>query len=312
MTLTQLEYLTAIANYRSFGEAAKHCFVSQPSLSIQIKKLEEELGVIVFDRSKKPLLVTEVGQIIIDQAREVLRETKKINQLVKMQEDRIEGRLHIGIIPTLSPYLTPLFIKNFIQKYPDIDIIIEELISEEIIDKLNSDLLDVGLLATPLLEPSLVEIPLFYELFVLYISTLHPLNDKTKIDFEDLDYDDLWILKRGHCFRNQSINICGERFEENESRLRFETGSLETLRLIVEQEFGYTLLPELATLQMSEQQMQHVKFFKNPQPVREISLVRHRSYIKSKIVNLLEEEIISAIPTILTNKDRGKRIDWKV
>ena len=312
MTLTQLEYLIAIANYKGFGEAAKHCFVSQPSLSIQIKKLEEELGIIIFDRSKKPLLVTEVGQIVVDQAREVLREAKKIGDLVQIQEDKLEGCLHIGIIPTLSPYLTPLFIKNFIQKYPNIDILIEELISEEIIDKLNNDLLDVGILATPLLEPSLVEMPLFYELFVLYISTLHPLNNKSKIDFEDLDYDELWLLKRGHCFRNQSINICGQRYEENESRLRFESGSLETLRLIVEQEFGYTLLPELATLQMSDKQMQHVKYFKNPQPVREISLVRHRSFIKSKLVQLLKDELLQAIPEILTNKDRGKRVGWKV
>ncbi len=310
MTITQLEYLVAVDTYKSFAQAAKHCFVTQPTLSMQIKKIEEELNILVFDRSKKPILTTDIGRQIIDQARITLQEARRIKELIQFQKDDVKGELRIGIIPTLSPYLLPLFITDFMNKYPDVQLVVEELVSEQIVYKLNNDLLDVGILVTPMAKKSIVEIPIFYEMFVVYLSTTHPLSQKNKIDFKDLDINDMWLLKEGHCFRNQAINICGEAIDESQVQLRFESGSLETLCRIVEKQYGYTLLPELAMLDLDEQKQKYLRHFNNPQPIREISLVIHRSFMKRKLIDLLKTEILLHIPADLKNKNRGKLIHW--
>lgn len=313
MTITQLEYVIAVDTYKNFAEAAKNCYVTQPTLSMQIKKLEEELGILIFDRSKKPVLTTDIGAKLIEQAKMGLRELKKISEIVEDQEESIKGELRIGIIPTLSPYLVPRFIANFVKKYPDIHLIFEELLSDQIADKLNNDLIDVGILVSPLEDKNLVEHPLFYESFVLYISTTHPLTNKVQVNFQDLDIKDMWLLKEGHCFRSQTINICTEQVlrEQHDSSLRFESGSLETLKKIVERDFGYTLLPELALDGMTDRQKKYVKFFKEPEPVREVSLVTHRSYLKKKLIYLLQEEIMSVIPEKLQEQGQRRLITWR-
>ena len=209
MTITQLEYIIAVDTYKNFAEAARHCFVTQPTLSMQIKKIEEELDVLIFDRSKKPVLTTEIGMQIINQARITVQEAYRIKEVIQLQKDEIKGELKIGIIPTLSPYLLPLFVTKFMQKYPEVNLIVEELLSENIIDKLNNDILDVGILVTPINKSSILEIPLFYETFSVYMSTTHPLSEKSNIDFSELDINEMWLLKEGHCFRSQVINICG-------------------------------------------------------------------------------------------------------
>ncbi|MFK8101663.1 MAG: LysR substrate-binding domain-containing protein [Saprospiraceae bacterium] len=310
MTITQLEYLVAVDTYKSFAQAAKHCFVTQPTLSMQIKKIEEELNILVFDRSKKPILTTDIGRQIIDQARITLQEAKRIKELIQFQKDDVKGELRIGIIPTLSPYLLPLFVTDFMNKYPDVQLVVEELVSEQIIYKLNNDLLDVGILVTPMAKKSIIEIPIFYEMFVVYLSTTHPLSQKNKIDFKDLDINDMWLLKEGHCFRNQAINICGEAIDDSQVQLRFESGSLETLCRIVEKQYGYTLLPELAMLDLDEKKLKYLRHFNAPQPIREISLVIHRSFMKRKLIDLLKTEILLHIPEDLKNKNRGKLIHW--
>ena len=310
MTITQLEYLIAVDTYKSFAKAANHCFVTQPTLSMQIKKIEEELEVLVFDRSKKPVLTTDIGRQIIDQARITLQEVRRIKEVIQMQKDEVSGELRIGIIPTLSPYLVPLFITDFMRKFPDVRLVIEELVSEQINYKLNNDQLDVGILVTPLHKKSIIEIPLFYETFVVYMSTTHPLSQKNKIDFKDLDINDMWLLKEGHCFRSQAINICKEELDDNELQLRFESGSLETLCRIVEKQYGYTLLPELAIVDMDEKRQKYLRYFNNPQPIREVSLVIHRSFMKRKLIDLLKIEILSHIPEELKDRNRGKLIHW--
>ncbi|MEM8907427.1 MAG: LysR substrate-binding domain-containing protein [Bacteroidota bacterium] len=312
MTITQLEYLVAVDMHKSFAKAAKRCFVTQPTLSMQIKKVEEELNVLIFDRSKKPVLTTEIGQQIIEQARITIQEAKRINEIVQSQKDDVKGELRIGIIPTLSPYLLPLFVTQFIQKYPEVSLVIQELLSQEIVDKMNNDLLDVGILVTPLNEKSIVEIPLFYESFVVYISTNHPLSAQNKIDFKDLDINEMWLLKEGHCFRSQAVNICGEDQGLNSSNhLRFESGSLETLRRIVEKQFGYTLLPELATMDLGQDRLQYVKTFSKPRPVREVSLVIHRKFMKRRLIELLKTEILDNIPEAIKANKKERIINWK-
>ena len=298
MTLTQLEYLVAVDTYRSFAKAAKHCFVTQPTLSMQIKKVEEELSVLLFDRSKKPVVTTEMGIQVTNQARIILQEAGRIPEIIQNQKDEIKGELHIGIIPTLSPYLLPLFITKFIEKYPEVTLVVEEILSSEIIDKLKNDRLDVGVLVTPLNDRSIIELPIFYEKFFIYMSSKHPLFNQKQIDLKELDVSDMWLLQEGHCFRSQTLNICGEKKNGN-TRLRFESGSLETLKRIVEKQFGFTFLPELATVDMESSSAKYVKSFQKPEPMREVSLITHRSFIKKRLISLLLQEIKTHIPSYL-------------
>lgn len=308
MTLTQLEYLVAVDTHRSFAKAAKHCYVTQPTLSMQIKKVEEELKVLLFDRSKKPVVTTEMGIQVINQARIILQEAGRIPEIIQNQKDEIKGELHVGIIPTLSPYLLPLFITKFIEKYPEVTLVVEEILSSEIIKKLKDDRLDVGILVTPLNEKSIVEFPMFYEKFFIYMSTKHPLFTKEQIHLKELDVSEMWLLQEGHCFRSQTLNICGEKKNEN-TRLRFESGSLETLKRIVEKQFGYTFLPELATIDMEPSRLKFLKSFQDPEPMREVSLITHRSFIKKRLINLLFNEIKAHLPPHLLDKDRGRIVN---
>jgi len=311
MTLTQLEYIIAVYKYKRFAAAAKEIHVTQPTLSMQIKKLEEELEVLIFDRSKKPVVPTGMGETIIEYARTILHKRDELNELVAMNKGEVKGTLRVGIIPTLSPYLLPLFVTDFLEKHPDVELVIEEILSDQIIEKLNRETLDVGILVTPMDERGIEEIPLFYELFVVYTSSKHPLYQKKKIDYGDLDSNNLWLLQEGHCFRNQMINICQDQENNPKSKMRFESGSLETIKRIVEKQYGYTLLPELATLDLTDEEYQHVRHFTNPQPVREVSLIMRRKFVKKKMVDLLKESIIHAVPDILKNENRGQIISWK-
>lgn len=311
MTIIQLKYVVAVDTYRNFALAASKCFITQPTLSMQIQKLEEELGVIIFDRSKRPVLPTPIGEKIILQARTNLRELHKINEIIQEQKDEISGVLKIGIIPTLAPYLLPLFVTKFLDKYPGIHLQIEELLSEQILKKIDQDRLDFAILVTPTKDSRMLEIPLFYEAFVAYIATSHPLSRQTILNLHDLNLDEMLLLREGHCFRNQVVNICPKHGESPpRNRLQFESGSLETLMRIVENHYGYTLLPELATLNFNAKQQTFVKTFYDPKPVREISLVIHRTYLKKQLVELFKKELLTNVPKSLRENSGKNLISW--
>lgn len=311
MTISQLEYIIAVDTHGSFSKAAEKCFVTQPTLSMQIQKLEEELGVTIFDRSKKPVQATPIGEKIIRQTRLNLQGLQQITEIVREEADKISGNLRIGIIPTLAPYLLPLFVMSFLRKHPLVSLSIEEFISEQIIQRLKQNLLDVGLLVTPLEDKSISEIPLFYETFVAYISTNHPLIHNELIDLKSLNIDDMLLLSEGHCFRNQVVNICPENSSsEPVNQLRFESGSLETLKRIIEQNYGYTLLPELAVSNLPEENKKYIKELTHPKPVREVSLVIHRDILKRNLINVLKDHILEKIPEQLQDKNRGRIINW--
>ena len=312
ITLTQLEYIVAVDTFRHFGKAAEHCFITQPTLSMQIKKLEEELGVVIFDRSKQPLIPTDVGMRIIEQSRIILQETEKINNIIKDHKNLISGELKIGIIPTLAPYLLPLFIGNYKRKYPNILIKVEELTTENIVDQLNRDLLDVGVLVTPLKEERINEKPAFYEEMMLYVHENHPLHDKKKVRVRDIAVPEIWLLSDGHCFRHQVINLCSFKGGANEELpFHFEAGSLETLMNIIDKEGGLTLIPELAAVGMSSERLQHVRHFSDMTPLREVSLVYSRHFAKNKLIELLWKEIVASMPRSLLDKDRGTIVEWR-
>lgn len=302
MTITQLEYILAVEKFRHFGKAAKACAVTQPTLSMQLQKAEEELQVIVFDRSKNPILPTSEGEKIINQARLVIREYKKIFSIIDASKDEVRGDFRLGVIPTLTPYVVPLFAGAFVQKYPLVNLTIEELKTEEIIELLNRDELDAGLLATPLEGESLIERVLFHEPFSVFASENHPLLKKTRIKDRDLDSTDVWLLNEGHCFRQQVLNICKISKDLGQhDNLKFESGNLETLKNMVINNNGYTLLPLLAVNNLSVEDKKLVRDFQSPVPTREISLVHNRIFLKEKIITALEESIVENLPESLTS-----------
>ncbi len=305
MTLTQLEYVVAIANYGSFGVAAEKCCVTQPTLSMQIQKLEEELGMRLFDRSRKPVVATDIGRVIIEQARRALAESERIKEIAKDSQQKIEGELHIGVIPTLAPYLLPLFLVDFVRKYPQLHIVIAENTTERIVERLKEGTLDVGLLATPLDDSQIRERPLFYEPFVAYLHGNHPLAKHTLLTAEQLDGENIWLLNEGHCLRSQILHLC-QRTTPALANLRYEIGSIETLKRIVEITGGMTILPELAIKDFGPLQLDRVRYFHPPEPVREISLVTHRNMVKEKALQMFEEAIRKAVPERMRAKKERK------
>ncbi len=309
MTIQQLEYIVAVDNHRSFAKAAESCFVTQPTLSMQIKKLEELWDVILFDRSRKPVIPTAVGSEIISQARKSLISLKAINEIIHDNTQSLSGELRVGIIPTLSPYLLPRVIPGFTEKYPDLELIIEEEISELIFSKLERDQLDVGIMVASSEQANISEEVLFYERFFLYAS--EKTDIKKNVDIDDLNLDDLWLLEEGHCFRDQIASICGKRLRQSHTKLRFQSGSLETLRRMVDNNYGFTLLPELAIDGLPESKKQQLREFKNIKPLRKVSLCFHRSFLKRRLINVLKEEITTAVSSKLRDPQRGEVIDWK-
>ena len=305
MTITQLEYIIAVDTHRNFSVAATHCFVTQPTLSMQIQKLEEDLGIKIFDRSKQPVIPTEPGEEVIKQARVIIHEVKMMHQNIKDRKGLVEGELRIGIIPTLAPYLLPLFLQSFLNKYPDIKIRVKEMTTELLVEKLKAGRIDAGLLVTPLQDSSIIEYPLFYEELVAYVSKSNAAFKKNYVLADDIDLKELWLLEEGHCFRSQIISLCELKKQSNlQSHFEYEAGSVETLRKMVEMNKGITILPELATIDFSVKQQNMIRHFKSPAPVREVSLVTHRNYVKKKLVDVLKEEVLKSLPKkIMLNKN---------
>jgi len=315
-TITQLEYIIAVDIKRHFGLAAQMCFVTQPTLSAQIKKAEESLGVMIFDRSKQPILPTAVGIEVIKQARIVLRENQSLGQLVADFQNDVSGQLRIGIIPTIAPYLLPFFVGDFIRKYPKINLQVKEITTEEIIRDLKNDVLDAGILVTPLHEKEIKEHPVFFEEIQLYVHPEHRFSQKETVPSSELSPEDIWMLSQGHCFRNQVINLCSTELSTPNRKLpfKYESGSLEGLQRLVDKEGGFTLVPELAMMNIDGKQKikssKNVRSIDAPIPLREISIVYIRNYAKIKLLELLEQEIKNTIPKYMLNKDRGQVVEW--
>lgn len=312
ITLNQLEYIVAIDEYRHFATAAEKCFVTQPTLSMQIKKLEDELGVIIFDRSRQPVVPTDLGAKLIEQARMTLSATQRIKEIIQEEQQEVEGTLKIGIIPTLAPYLLPVFIGPYIRKYPAVKVEVEELVSEEIIRRLKRDMLDVGLFVTPYHDEKIVERPVFYEEMLVYAHPDSELLKKKEVGHEDIVTSDIWMLGNGHCFRNQVVNLCEMSASQHKNLpFEFESNSLETLMRIVDVEGGFTLIPELALQYMSPEKKKQVRSIANTKPLREVSVIYSRHFTKQRLITLLCDEIKSVVPAHMLKRDRGMIVEWK-
>lgn len=295
MTITQLQYTLAIAEHKNFTKAAEKCFVTQPTLSTQIQKLEEELDVLIFDRSKKPIELTDVGRKIVLQARNIVNEADRIKDIVDQQKGFIGGEFKLGIIPTVMPTLLPMFLKNFIKKYPKVKLKIEELTTEEIITRINDGHLDAAIAATPLEIENIKERPLYYEPFVAYVPQSHRLRDKKKIEVSDLEIDDMLLLEDGHCFRDGVINLCKAFKDQVDDHFQLESGSIETLIKLSNEGMGMTLMPYMHTLDIKEKTSSNLRHFVEPSPAREVSIIYHKSELKMQIIDALHSVISGVI-----------------
>ncbi|MBG9377487.1 LysR family transcriptional regulator [Panacibacter sp. DH6] len=306
MTLIQLEYIVALDTLKHFAKAAAHCHVTQPSLSMQVQKLEEELGVQIFVRTT-PVTTTDTGQLIIQQARKVLTEAANIHELIEQEKSIVGGNLKIGVIPTLAPYLLPRFVQSFTQTYPKVKLSIYDLTTENIVRQLKNGNIDAGIMATPLGYAELKEDFLFNEEFVAYVSTTQKLFDKRFLLPTDMDINNMWLLEEGHCLRNQVINFCAiQKIASTEKHFEYSAGSIETLKRFVDTNGGITLLPELATYDISDTQKNMLRYFKSPAPVREISLVTLKTFNKRRLINILKNTILENIPEQMLQK---KKVD---
>ncbi|WP_337045075.1 LysR substrate-binding domain-containing protein [Emticicia sp. 17c] len=303
MNLQQLEYIVAVDKYRHFLKAADACFVTQATLSMMVKKLEEELEVIIFDRSKQPVVPTDTGRKIIEQAQLILKETRILKEIANTIKNEVKGHLRIGIIPTLAPYLLPLFLYDLLKKYPEVKIRISELNTDQIIDQLSNDLIDVGILATPVGVDGIKEYPLFYEKLLAYVSESEEKLNRKYILPEDIDVNRLWLLEEGHCLRSQMMNLCELRKKNTDlGNLEYEAGSIESLLKIVEINHGITVIPELAAINFDEKKKSQIREFKAPVPVREISLVTYRHFVKTRLLEVLRQEIKEAVSAYISEE----------
>ncbi|MDB3997976.1 hydrogen peroxide-inducible genes activator [Flavobacteriaceae bacterium] len=285
MTLTQLQYTLAVAEEGNFTQAAEKCFVTQPTLSMQVQKLEEELAVKLFNRSTKPISLTTIGEKIIEQAKIILKEARRMDDIVSMERGIVGGNFRLGIIPTIMPTLLPLFLNTFIKKFPKVNLKIEELNTAAIVEELKNGKLDAGIAASPLEDSKLIEKPLYYEPFVGYIPQTHPLSKLKSLNPSDLEKMDILVLEDGHCFRKHVLKLCQTPNPTNSFNLK--SGSFETLIHLANDGLGMTLLPYLQTRNLSPKNKENLRPFESPEPAREISLIYSKSQLKLPVIESL-------------------------
>lgn len=305
MNLQQLEYIVALDIHRNHVKAADHCHVTQPTLSMMVKKLEDELGVKIFDKGQ-PLKPTKSGEIIIGRARQILQEIKNLKEFIRSEKDTLEGEYRLGVIPTLAPYLLPRFLNEFLQKHPGTSFTVMELQTEEIVRLLKTNRLDVAILVSPLDDKEIREVPIFWEPILLYTSENLKYYQQDKISLKSLNYDNLLLLEEGHCFRGQVENLCSAKSKKTHHQLNYQSGSFETLKAMVDNNYGYTLIPELAVNNKNK----HVKHFTSPEPVREVSLAVHNGFVKELLLDKLREAILKSIPAHFKKNDKYVRVRW--
>jgi LysR family hydrogen peroxide-inducible transcriptional activator len=293
MTLTQLQYTLAVAEVGNFTLAAEKCYVTQPTLSMQVQKLEEELGVQLFNRNTKPIALTPLGQKILFQAKIIVEEAKRMTDIVATEKGAVEGEFRLGIIPTVMPTLLPMFLNNFIKKFPKVNLKIEELNTVSILDKLIQGTLDAGIAATPLDTPKIIEKPLYYEPFVGYTPSTHPLSKITTLEVEDVEKMDVLVLEDGHCFREHVLKLC--QTTRMSKSFDLKSGSFETLVHLANEGMGMTLLPYLQTRNLSEENAKNLRHFSSPEPAREISMIFTKSQLKLPVIEALSEVIEGVI-----------------
>ncbi|MBU2019630.1 MAG: LysR family transcriptional regulator [Bacteroidetes bacterium] len=309
MTLQQLEYIVALDSHRHFVKAANSCFVTQPTLTMQVRKLEDEIGIQLFERTKKPLVPTHAGEYFIAKSRQILNDIEELKAFVSDEVESLDGEFKLAIIPTLAPYVLPRFLPHFLKAYPNTKLLIQEQTTELMLDSLQKGTIDLGILVTPVDLKSIREIPVFNESFLLYLPEGSEEFKNQNPTPQDLDPDELLLLEEGHCFRAQTLSLCQKRSTRSEQGFTFQSGSIEALKQLVQQNLGYTLVPELAV--NGEENLKHIRRFAEPQPTREVSIAVHKSFTKEALIESLRESIQVTLPEGLDVKNHFTRIKWK-
>ncbi len=309
MNIQQLEYIVALDTHRHFVHAAESCFVTQPTLTMQIKKLEEEMDVQIFNRTKQPIEPTAPGKEIIKRARQILRDIADLRNFAAWEQQSIEGEFRLGIIPTLAPYLIPRFLPQFVKDNPNTQLRIEEIESEKLLKALHNDEIDVGLMVTPAREKQIREIPLFCEPFLFYAPYDHPFMSSKRIVGQQIDPAKVLILTEGHCFRNQTLKICGQKKQTNNFGFFYESGSIEALKAMVRKGIGYTLVPELSVDGTND--LPFVRHFEEPEPVREVSIVVHQNFYRHLLIERLKNAILNNLPDHFSKTRNTRKINWR-
>jgi LysR family transcriptional regulator, hydrogen peroxide-inducible genes activator len=304
MTITQIQYALILAKYKSYHKASQVLDISQPALSMQIQKFEKEVGFQIFDRNQRVIEITERGALFLQRATSLQTDFLQLTKLCESLSNEPQGILHIGIIPTIAPYLLPFFVEELTRKYAKLRIHIKEALTEEIIEGIRTGELDAGILSTPLSTATEFEFkPLFYEGFKIFVSPLHPLASKDSINITDIDIHDLWLLKEGNCFRNQVINMCDFSKEINPvNHIHFESTSIESLCRIVEHQKVLTIIPELSTMHVNNEKEHLIKDITGQRQVREVSLMYLPNAVYKNDLHVLSDVIISKIPKRLLQK----------
>lgn len=308
MTLQQMEYIVALDKYRHFVKAAESCNVTQSTLSMMIQKLEQELEINIFDRKTQPVSPTEIGARLIDQAKVILYNSKQFKELAMSEKQQESGKVSLGIIPTVAPYILPRLFSILQERNPNIRLHVKEITTAEIINQLEKAEIDMALLATPLNNPNLLEIPIYYERFFGYVSPTEELYELKELEMHHIPMDHLWVLKEGHCLRNQVMRLC--EFDSGFSSI-YEAGSIDTLIKIVDTNGGYTIIPELHIDLLNERQKANVRPIVNPEPNREISLVVRNDYVKERLLNVIAKNISDTIPENMLD-ERLKKFSIKL
>lgn len=293
MTIIQLEYLLAVANFGSFSLAAERSFVTQPSLSMQIKNLEEELGVILLDRSKKPVMLTQAGEVVVRRAREVIKAFNSLYEDVAVLKGTVSGVLRLGVIPTIAPYLLPHMVQDFAQRCPNVHLEIKEMVTPLIIKSMEHDEIDAAILAGGTCPDTIIEDNIYDDRFYAYVSPLHKMYDRSNVRLEDIDLKELILLSEGHCFRNQVLDLCPARGSGHASYY-FESGSLETLMRIVDRTEYMTIIPEMSLPYIPNDRRDRIKPLAKGAVSRKIAVAVRRTYVKDTLIKALKESVATA------------------
>lgn len=307
MNIQQLEYILAVNQFRHFAKAAEHCHVTQPTLSMMIQKLEDELDVKIFDRSAQPVIPTPTGRKIIEQARIVLYETGRIKEIVNEEEQSLKGAFRLAVLPTIAPYLLPRFFQQLKTHHPDLDVRILEMKTAETLNALQMGEIDAAVIANKPIEPALKGTTLFYEQFFAYVASNEVIFKKELIKSADISDENLWLLDEGHCFRDQLMRFC--QMEKVKIRqAAYQLGSLETFMRMVENDNGVTFIPELAVHQLKKEQQALVRPFAIPKPCREIVFVTRKDFIRHLVADLLITDIKGCVPKEMLTLQPGYKV----
>lgn len=308
MNIQQFQYIIALAEQKHFEKAAEKCFISQSTLSTMISKLEDELGILIFDRKKKPVEITAEGIPIIEQLKKINKEIEHLMELSKEIKGEVKGNLTISVIPTIAPFLLPLFLTDFAAKFPNLDIEVREHTTSEILRQIKSRDLDIGIVSIPINDKDIRELKLYDEPFVFFDSGL---QNEQNVKAKDLDLSNLCVLEEGHCMRNQVLELCNfyDNHLSHKLNFKYKAGSIDSLLRFVKASNASTLLPYLSAREFSENESSHISEFADPVPYRTVGLVVHRHFVKHKILEMLQKEIMAKISVILPEKDLvGKKL----